>query len=58
VVPLTYDRTLAAYHVDLTERELGALSYESDIDWGDRGREIERRDDGRLKAYWGIAESW
>jgi hypothetical protein len=28
-----------------------------DIDWGDRGREIER--DDRLKAdYWGIAESW
>jgi sporulation protein YlmC with PRC-barrel domain len=55
---LTYDRTLAAYHVDLTERELSALSYESDIDWGDRGREIERCDDDRVKVYWGIAETW
>jgi hypothetical protein len=55
---LTYDRKLAAYHVDLTERELSALSYESDIDWGDRGREIERCDDDRVKVYWGIAETW
>ena len=55
---LTYDRTLAAYHVDVTERELSALSYESDIDWGDRGREIERYDDDRVKVYWGIAETW
>lgn len=55
---LTYDRTLAAYHLDLTERELSALSYESDIDWADCSREIERRDDDRAKVYWGIAESW
>jgi sporulation protein YlmC with PRC-barrel domain len=55
---LTYDRKLAAYHLDLTEKELGALSYESDIDWGDRGREIERCDDDRVKVYWGIAETW
>ena len=55
---LTYDRKLAAYHLDLTENELGPLPQESDIDWGDRGREIERHDDDRLKAYWGIAESW
>jgi hypothetical protein len=55
---LTYDRTLAAYHLDLTERELSALSYESDIDWADCSREIERRDDDRAKVYWGIAETW
>jgi hypothetical protein len=55
---LTYDRKFAAYHLDLTENELSALSQGSDVDWGDRGREIERRDDDRLKAYWGIAESW
>jgi hypothetical protein len=55
---LTYDRELAAYHLDLTENELSAMPQGSDIDWGDRGREIERRDDDRLKAYWGIAESW
>jgi hypothetical protein len=58
---LTYDRKLAAYHLDFTENELkGALSHGSDkdFDWGDRGREIERHDDDRLKVYWGIAESW
>ena len=54
---LTYDRKLAAYHVDLTENEFSAMPQKPDMDWGDRGREIERRD-GRLKAYWGIAESW
>jgi sporulation protein YlmC with PRC-barrel domain len=55
---LTYDRTLAAYHLDLTEKELSALSHGSDIDWGDRGREMERHDDDRVKVYWGIAETW
>jgi hypothetical protein len=55
---LTYDRNLAAYHLDLTENEVSATPQGPDIDWGDRGREIERRDDDRLKAYWGIAESW
>jgi hypothetical protein len=55
---LIYDRKLAAYHLDLTENELRATPQKSDIDWGDRGREIECRDDARLKAYWGIAESW
>jgi len=34
------------------------MPQKSDIDWGDRGREIKRRDGDRLKAYWGIAESW
>ena len=53
----TYDRKLAAYHLDLPESELSAMPHGRDIDWGDRGREIER--DDRLKAdYWGIAESW
>jgi len=55
---LTYDRKLAAYHLDLTENELSAMPQKSDIDWDDRGRQIERHDDDRLKAYWGIAESW
>jgi PRC-barrel domain protein len=55
---LTYDRKLAAYHLDLAENELSTMPQGPDIDWGDRGRQIERRDDGRLKAYWGIAESW
>jgi len=55
---LTYDRKLAAYHLDLAENELSTMPQGPDIDWGDRGRQIERRDDDRLKAYWGIAESW
>lgn len=55
---LTYDRKLAAYHLDLTESQLSALSHGSDVDWGDRGREVERHDDHRTKDYWGIAESW
>lgn len=55
---LAYDRKLAAYHLDLTENELSAMPQKSDIDWGDRGRQIERHDDDRLKVYWGIAESW
>ena len=55
---LTYDRKLAAYHLALTEKELSAPSHGSDIDWGDRGREIERHADERVKVYWGIAESW
>ena len=55
---LIYDRKLAAYHLDLSENEVGAMPQGSDVDWGDRRHEIERRDDDRLKAYWGIAESW
>jgi PRC-barrel domain len=50
---LTYDRTLAAYHLD-TEKELSAMP--EGIDWGHRGRKMEH--DDRLKAYWGIAERW
>jgi len=45
-------------HLDLAEKELSALSPGSDIDWGDRGREMERHDDDRVKVYWGIAETW
>ena len=48
---------------DATSRETHNLiasdrPYESDIDWSDRGREIERYDDDRVKVYWGIAETW
>jgi hypothetical protein len=55
---LTYDRKLAAYHLDVSENELSAMPHGRDIDWGDRGREIDPHDDDRLKVYWGIAESW
>lgn len=50
---LTYDPNLAAYHLDLTESELSALSSGSEIDWG-RGREHHYES----KVYWGIAETW
>jgi hypothetical protein len=30
---LTYDRKLAAYHLDLTEKELSAMPHGRDIDW-------------------------
>jgi hypothetical protein len=55
---LTYDRKLAAYHLHLSERELSALPHGSNINWGDRGRDIERQDGDRAKVYWGIAETW
>jgi len=51
---LTYDRRLAAYHLDLTENELSAMP--ESIDWGHRGRKMEH--DDRVRAYWGIAERW
>jgi PRC-barrel domain protein len=51
---LTYDPNLAAYHLDLTETELSARCHESEIDWGDRGREHHYES----RVYWGIAETW
>ena len=51
---LTYYPNLAAYHLDLTETELSALSHGSEIDWGDRGRKHRYEP----KVYWGIAETW
>jgi hypothetical protein len=58
MVPAHLRSKLAAYHLDLAEKELIATSDESDIDWADRGREIERHDYDRTKVYWEIAESW
>src|ERR1700748_926154 len=40
---LTYDRTLGAYHLDLSDQEIAsAPSFESDkdFDWGDRSQEV------------------
>ena len=54
----TYDRKLAAYHLDVSENEHRAMPLGRDIDWGERSRELERHDGDRLKVYWGIAESW
>src|SRR4030095_2019693 len=41
---LTYDRTLGAYQLDLSEEELKRAPFyaaDQEFDWGDRSREIE-----------------
>ena len=53
---LTYDRTLGAYHLDLTDEELrGAPSVVAgqEFDWGDRSREVEIHNYYRVPPYWG-----
>jgi hypothetical protein len=53
---LTYDPTLGAYHVELSNEELkGAPSVAADeeFDWGDRGREVEIHNYYRVPPYWG-----
>jgi hypothetical protein len=53
---LTYDRTLGAYHLDLSDEELKAapsFGVDQEFDWGDRGREIEIHNYYRVPPYWG-----
>ena len=53
---LSYDPTLAAYHLDLTQEEmLGAPSFAAgeEFDWGDRSREVEIHNYYRVPPYWG-----
>ena len=53
---LTYDRTLGAYRLDLSEDELRrAPSFPAgeDFDWGDRSREVEIHNYYRVPPYWG-----
>jgi hypothetical protein len=53
---LTYDRTLGAYQLDLTEEELKAapsFTAGEEFDWGDRSREIEIHNYYRVPPYWG-----
>src|SRR5438309_9307747 len=41
---LSYDRSLGAYHVDLSDEELKqapSVAADQEFDWGDRSREIE-----------------
>jgi PRC-barrel domain len=54
---LTYNPTLEAYELNLTDEELGkAPSYAADteFDWGDRERERELHSYYRVPPYWGI----
>jgi PRC-barrel domain protein len=54
---LTYDPTLAAYSVDISDDELAkAPSYAADkeFDWGNRDEEGRLHDYYRTKPYWGI----
>ena len=53
---LTYDRTLGAYHVELSDEELAsAPSFESDkdFDWGDRSQEVAIHNFYKVPPYWG-----
>jgi PRC-barrel domain len=53
---LTYDRTLGAYRLDLTDEELKqapAVAAGQEFDWGDRSREVEIHNYYRVPPYWG-----
>ena len=53
---LTYDRTLGAYHLDLTDDELSrapSVAAGQEFDWGDRSREVEIHNYYRVPPYWG-----
>ena len=53
---LAYDRTLGAYHLDLTDEELKAapsFAAGQEFDWGDRSREVEIHNYYRVPPYWG-----
>jgi hypothetical protein len=53
---LTYERTLGAYHLDLTDEELSrapSVAAGEEFDWGDRSREAELHNYYRVPPYWG-----
>src|SRR5262245_33816888 len=53
---LTYDRTLGAYHPDLSDEELKAapsFAADQEFDCGDRSREVEIHNYYRVPPYWG-----
>jgi hypothetical protein len=54
---LTYDPTMNAYQVNITDDELTkAPSYAADkeFDWGDRSQERQVHDYYKTRPYWGI----
>ena len=53
---MTYNTTLGAYEINLSEEELGkapAYAADKNFDWGDRAREIEIHDYYKTQYYWG-----
>ena len=53
---LTFDRTLGAYRLDLTDEELRhapSVAAGEEFDWGDRSREVEIHNYYRVPPYWG-----
>jgi hypothetical protein len=53
---LAYDRTLGAYQLDFTDKELKAapsFAADQEFDWGDRSREVEIHNYYRVPPYWG-----
>jgi hypothetical protein len=53
---LKYDRTLGAYHLDITDEELKrapSFAADKDFDWGDRSQEVDIHNFYRVRPYWG-----
>jgi len=53
---LSYDRTLGAYQIDLTDEELRrapSFGADQEFDWGDRSQEIEIHNYYKTPPYWG-----
>jgi hypothetical protein len=53
---LKYDRSLGAYHVDITDEELKrapSFAADRDFDWGDRSQEVDIHNFYRVPPYWG-----
>jgi PRC-barrel domain protein len=53
---LTYEPTLGAYRLDLTEQELAAapsFAADQEFDWGDRSQEVMIHNFYRIRPYWG-----
>jgi hypothetical protein len=53
---LHYERSLAAYQLDLTDEELAcapSFGTDDEFDWGDRSRELEIHNFYGVRPYWG-----
>jgi sporulation protein YlmC with PRC-barrel domain len=50
---LHYDAKLAAYQIDLSDRDLDSIKAGEDFDWGDRPIQVEMEGRHRIPGYWG-----
>jgi hypothetical protein len=50
---LHYDPKLAAYQIDLSDRDLDAIKADEDFDWGDRPIDIDLQGRQKVPGYWG-----